>query len=66
LRVRLATFAALQRLLGCPAGAAHAMGLVTAAPLALLSSILERNRTMENSHNPGKWVTAATVEIEVG
>lgn len=40
--------------------------MFAAAPLALIGSLIEFDRTLDNAFNPPKTVTAVTIEIKVG
>jgi len=57
---RLTRSLKLPGLLGVP------LGMVAAAPLALIGSWIESDRTLDNAFNPPKAVTSVTIEIKVG
>jgi hypothetical protein len=45
---------------------AYALALATSAPFALAASLIERHRTMENSQQPGKWLSCMAYDIAIG
>lgn len=53
-------------LAGFGSSAANAAAMLTAAPFALIGSLLEAGRTLDNAFNPPQTVTAVTLEIKVG
>lgn len=64
IRLRFWLHSTLGRTIGAAAEAPIAMALV--APLAWLGSLLEARRTLDNSYNPPRLITAVTIEIDVG
>jgi hypothetical protein len=49
-----------------PSPLAVSLAMLAAAPFALLASIIESRRSLENSYNPPRFVTAVTIEIDIG
>jgi hypothetical protein len=56
----------LMRHLGLPGRVAQMIAMFAAAPFALLGSIVESGRNLQNSYNPPRYVTAVTIEIDIG
>jgi hypothetical protein len=49
-----------------PGALGVAVGMLAAAPLAVIGSWIESDRTLDNSCNPPNVVTSVTIEIKVG